>query len=74
MTCEDVLQDKITLVRMTAGKRTAERLEKAYRNFAKTSTGPIDFENFKAGFLSALKNNNNNNNNNRSTNYVGKTK
>ena len=73
MTCEDVLQDKIALVRMTAGKRTAERLEKAYRNFAKTSTGPIDFENFKAGFLSALKNNNNNNNN-RSTNYVGKTK
>lgn len=71
MTCEDVLQDKIALVRMTAGKRTAERLEKAYRNFAKTSTGPIDFENFKAGFLSALKNNKNNN---RSTNYVGKTK
>lgn len=72
MTCEDILRDKIALVRMTAGKRTAERLEKAYRNFAKTSTGPIDFENFKAGFLSALKNNNNNNN--RSTNYVGKTK
>lgn len=74
MTCEDILQDKIALVRMTAGKRTAERLEKAYRNFAKTSTGPIDFENFKAGFLSALKNNNNNNNINRSANYVGKTK
>lgn len=71
MTCEDILQDKIALVRMTAGKRTAERLEKAYRNFAKISTGPIDFENFKAGFLSALKNNNNNN---KSANYVGKTK
>lgn len=56
---------------MTAGKRTAERLEKAYRNFAKTSTGPIDFENFKAGFLSALKNNNSNN---KSANYVGKAK
>lgn len=66
MTCEDILRDKIALVRMTA-----ERLEKAYRNFAKISTGPIDFENFKAGFLSALKNNNNNN---KSANYVGKTK
>lgn len=71
MTCEDILRDKIALVRMTAGKRTAERLEKAYRNFAKISTGPIDFENFKTGFLSALKNNNNNN---KSANYVGKTK
>lgn len=68
MTCEDILRDKIALVRMTAGKRTAERLEKAYRNFAKISTGPIDFENFKAGFLSALKNTNN-----KSANYVGKT-
>lgn len=68
MTCEDVLKDKIALVRMTAGKKTAERLEKAYRSFAKVSTGPIDFENFKAGFLSALKNNN------KSANYVGKTK
>lgn len=66
MTCEDILRDKIALVRMTA-----ERLEKAYRNFAKISTGPIDFENFKADFLSALKNNNNNN---KSANYVGKTK
>ena len=71
MTCEDILRDKIALVRMTAGKKTAERLEKAYRNFAKISTGPVDFENFKAGFLSALKNSNNNN---KSANYVGKTK
>lgn len=68
MTYEDVLKDKIAVVRMTAGKKTADRLEKAYRSFAKVSTGPIDFENFKAGFLSAL------NTNKKSANYVGKDK